>query len=237
MNNKIKLFRICFRHHDFNNEKENEFLYYYQQISFFLITELNPYLNKKIKHLIINFGTEKIWSKFYKNDPLPILHWYRNVGEFSGLFDYDHFNQLENSAKLQYVLIETCHALEQLAKLSNREDFHKAVKNVFLKVKDLKKINFSYIVFKKDLEIAGVEYKSLVKFVFEDKIKIFLEFKLISGKTKSFLISTYKYGYIEWLVTAWKNIVVKDNVLIVSGSRELDELPFKISLDELRKDN
>ena len=46
-----------------------------------------------------------------------------------------------------------------------------------------------------------------------------------------YIISEFDYGYIEWIITAFKKFEFQnDKFLVLKGSKELNYLPYKIDI-------
>lgn len=229
----IKLLRIFFRNSNFTQEEENKLHYLYHQISLLLIVEIGSIYNKKIKSIIVSFGNKEEWLKYYKEDNIPNFHWYVGTGSASVIFDYDRFYKLEFEERKKMVFEMACESIYNIADKGRQFELMQVIDHIIKKYQDVKQLNTNYVALEQSLDYKGEDLLAKVIFQFNQKIKICL---LVLGSQLSgseIIIDEFDYGYIEWLVTAFKKIEIKENFIYLTGSKELDYLPFKISMEKL----
>ena len=233
MKHKIKLLRIFFRHHVFKNEDENKYHYLFHQISLLLKAEFDPRLKNNLKSLLISFGTKKLWLKYYKTQTLPILHWYKIVGSSSAYFNYDSFFKLEFEEQKKYVFDKACEQIRLIAEYGSQKELLKAIEEITVKYKSVEVLNTDYIAFRQIFFFDDSQFEGKVIFSFSDKISVYLKIYKAEKELSSHLITTYNYGYIEWVITAFKKIEIDGNMLILKGHKDMDELPFRIDISDV----
>ncbi|MBK8112261.1 MAG: hypothetical protein IPK46_19050 [Saprospiraceae bacterium] len=107
------------------------------------------------------------------------------------------------------------------------------INHIIKKFKDVRQLNTNYVALEQSLEYKGEDLLAKLIFQFNQKIRISL---LVFGSQLSgaeVIIDEFDYGYIEWLVTAFKKIEIKENFIYLTGSKELDYLPLKINIEKL----
>jgi hypothetical protein len=227
----IKLLRIFFRHNNFTQEEENNLHYIYNQISLLLIVELSKLYLKKIDGITISFGTMELWLKYYKEDNIPNFHWFKKTGSASIIFDYKKFFELEYEDRKKMVLHYACESIYKIAEKGKQLDLMQAINQIIQKYQGINILNTDYITLEQAIKYKDDEISVKVLFEFNEKVKIQLVVNQLLSDEKKYLLDEFSYGYIEWLITAFKKIEVKDNYLYLIGSKELEYLPFKLMLD------
>jgi hypothetical protein len=227
----INLLRIFFRNSNFTLEEENNLHYLYHQISLLLIVELSNLYKNKIDSLSISFGTKELWLKYYKEENIPNYHWYKRTGSASLIFDYEKFNKLKYEDRKKMVFDMACESIYKIAVKGNQIELMQSIDQIIQKYRNIKVLNTNYIALEQSLDYFGNIISAKVLFEFDKKIIVSLVVKLSEQCETKYLLDELNYGYIEWLITAFKKIEIKDKFIYLKGSTELEYLPFKINLD------
>jgi hypothetical protein len=227
----VNLLRIFFRNSNFTLEEENNLHYLYNQISLLLIVELSNVYHKKTDSLIISFGTKELWLKHYTEESIPNYHWYKRTGSASIIFDYERFNKLEYEDRKKMVFNLSCESIYKIAEKGHQSELMQSVDQIMTKYRKVSVLNTEYVAFQQSLEYYGKIILVKVLFEFDEKIKISLVVSQSDLSETKYLLDEINYGYIEWLITAFKKIEIKNKSMYLKGSKELEYLPYKINLD------
>lgn len=169
--------------------------------------------------------------KYYKEDNIPNFHWFNRTGSASIIFDYEKFFELEYEDRKRMVFQFACESIYKIAEKGKQLDLMEAINKVIRKHQGIDTLKTEYIAFEQAIVYKDKEISVKVLFEFNEKIEIQLVVNPTETDEKRYLLDEFNYGYIDWLITAFKKVEVKDNYLYLKGSKELKYLPFKIMLE------
>ncbi len=235
MKHKLRLLRIYFRHHDFDNEKENSYHYFFNQIALLIVQELDNYLTRDYRSFVISLGTLELWSKFYDSEEIPNIHYLARQGNTAENFEFDKFFKLEVEDQKLMVFNKACNSLASLARKGKQLELESAINKIKSKYASSKKLNCEYIALNKDFICQGINFTGKIIFKFLEVVYVNLTIEYRGNLVEEFKIWNFDYGYIDWLITVFKKLEVKNDLLILKGHYEIEEFPMSFDLDPVIK--
>ncbi|WP_153394810.1 hypothetical protein [Chryseobacterium vaccae] len=204
---------------------------------FGLGTLLNRLLNekyngKKIPFINLEFNTEKTYELFPvipKNTP------YYSGGDlqYYGLFDQDEFMKLSWSGQSVFLWERGCQYLKDSAQLMKNKDLTEAVDYAYHKGLAME-LNPDFRVVDTEIVLSGQKIRASVWIVFKEE-GMYSKLTLEQDGTVIFEknIDQTAHG-IEFFLEIYKSINLEGENMVIKGRKDVEYLPLKISLAELR---
>lgn len=188
------------------------------------------YNGKRIQFINIYFYSNETYH-LYPVLPKNDAHFGGGHLRYNGLLDFSKFDELSEEAQHYFIWEKAFEYLQQTAKTLKNDDLLEASQYAYQKG-IATKLNPDYRMIEADILLFDQPLKAAVWLNFKEdgmysKLTLEKNGEIIFEKH----IDKTRTG-IEFFLVMYKGIVVKDNVLIVKGHKDVDYLPLKILIDK-----
>jgi len=204
----------------------------YFGISLLLNRLLNEsYNGKKIKFINLDFATNKTYE-INKNLPKLETYYYGGHLRFYGLIDLDLFESLSETERCKYVWDHAYDYLCKISKSTNNFQLLEASKLAYSKGIELE-LNPDYKVITSKFNLSGIQITASIWIIFKaDGVYSKLTFEKEGRIVFEQILDKTKNG-VEFFLDMYRSIDLENNYIVVRGRKDVESLPFRISLEEL----
>ena len=191
------------------------------------------YEGKKLKFINIYFSTE---SSYEANPHLPKNEPYYYGGDlqFYGFFDKDSFLELSFEEQKKFIWKSASQYLVKSGEIIKNNELKKSAEFAFNKGVEIN-LNTDLKLIEKELAISNEKYTVSIWITFQKEYmysSLLIEKK--SGKVFEKVIDKTRNG-VEFFLDIYKDILSENGDIIIRGSKDVDYLPLRISLNSFNK--